>query len=1251
MFDMQIDRHGEHLNLAARRWSMESQSRGTAARHTFLFALVCCLMLPAVLHAAGTVTESSGLRVRSVQYTDAGVRLILEFDAVHRNEQTVAGETVSLPQMGGASYLPRAGEAAVPVFTSWARLAPNGTARVVIRECEYETIPLPSPATWDAEGQPTAFADRTDDTWYPASHVTLGEPGVFREFRVANLHIKPVQVNPARGEARVCRSMEIEIVQQNDVGHHAIDNRPSELSESFLPFYRTFIDWQDSELDDYEIVRRPIAVLAASDLISLPAFHEWLDWKRKRGEEILVVTQNETEWTHTAIHDYLITLYEETRFSYLHIIGSEDWPFAVPPSEGSQYGGGDYHYARLDGEDWFPDVHVGRTSFISNNQQWTTYANKVLRYERDIQLLDTERLGYGITSSTGTGWGEGVVGVQHMPRTWMLAQQYTQVDTFYQFYQTPLHILEGYLEAGVGYWTNIGYLVSSPLHDSVDLPEDVLSFFSDLSEMDNWSSYSGLTYIESAVALSTPVALRGAVAAIGIQTADNSPMILAAASAGVNEAVHLQNVRTTGQALTGGWLNVIRTFEEHDLNRCHYALRSLHLCGDPTVWLQKGVPGPLEVDAPLTVVEGQSMYAIEVQDEQSNPVEGALVAVVVENESENRYEQTTELTGADGTAFPVLLAHDGDTITFTVSHGDFIPFQSEINVGGTDASLGITMIDVSDDPAEGAVGDCDGLIEAGETVLLRPIVQNFGSGEETGVTITASTEDDWGSFTVGTLEYGTLAAGEEFTPENALLLEIERSAQHRWVLRVDLLVEGSESSRETAFDLVLNAPTYAMVSHESSLPPQPGTTTELSFEIVNAGETPGEDGIATLLSHSEFLEIIDNEVAFESISNGEAATIGPFTVHATNASTPGYPAQVTLLTADGNSHEDTLRTVVNLGEVDATDPAGPDTYGYYAYDDSDDNYLHAPVFDWVEIDPSAEDPDFNGTAVCENAYEVEVIELPFTVQFYGVEYDTITVSPDGWVALGNRYGQMQPMNHPLPSPASPAAIIAPYYEDLTFNDENVYSYLDEETGRFILEWSAVHVNDFQHHPGPYSFEVIFHDHEPGEGPESGDHEFTMQYLDLTPQPGNSYDSIRWPVAGIQDHTYSRGLQLYYFDHYHAGSSVIEPERAIRFTTEPWQDTGSLDEPGPLPRAWSIDRIWPNPFNDHTRMSVALPEAGRLEIVLYDLLGREVRTLLREEKPAGYHMVSIDAAGLPGGVYFVRTKWNSRTDVRKLVLVR
>jgi spore coat protein CotH/photosystem II stability/assembly factor-like uncharacterized protein len=88
-----------------------------------------------------------------------------------------------------------------------------------------------------------------------------------------------------------------------------------------------------------------------------------------------------------------------------------------------------------------------------------------------------------------------------------------------------------------------------------------------------------------------------------------------------------------------------------------------------------------------------------------------------------------------------------------------------------------------------------------------------------------------------------------------------------------------------------------------------------------------------------------------------------------------------------------------------------------------------------------------------------------------------------------------------------------------------------------------------------------------------------------------------------------------------------------------------------PSAFRLAQNYPNPFNPETRIEFQLPFAGPVSLVVYDLLGREVATLVDDVLQAGPHAVPWNAARFSTGVYFYRLHAGAFTQTRKLLLMR
>jgi Secretion system C-terminal sorting domain len=79
--------------------------------------------------------------------------------------------------------------------------------------------------------------------------------------------------------------------------------------------------------------------------------------------------------------------------------------------------------------------------------------------------------------------------------------------------------------------------------------------------------------------------------------------------------------------------------------------------------------------------------------------------------------------------------------------------------------------------------------------------------------------------------------------------------------------------------------------------------------------------------------------------------------------------------------------------------------------------------------------------------------------------------------------------------------------------------------------------------------------------------------------------------------------------------------------------------------------YPNPFNPTTTITYEIPKDGFVTLKVYDILGREVATLVNEFKTAGKYYVNFNAGNLASGMYFYRFKSGSYISTKKMMLLK
>jgi len=108
------------------------------------------------------------------------------------------------------------------------------------------------------------------------------------------------------------------------------------------------------------------------------------------------------------------------------------------------------------------------------------------------------------------------------------------------------------------------------------------------------------------------------------------------------------------------------------------------------------------------------------------------------------------------------------------------------------------------------------------------------------------------------------------------------------------------------------------------------------------------------------------------------------------------------------------------------------------------------------------------------------------------------------------------------------------------------------------------------------------------------------------------------------------------------------QTVYKFTTEP---IGIQPISTEIPKQFLLHQNFPNPFNPATDIKFQIANSGFISLVVYDILGREITTLVNEHLKAGLYSVSWDASNYPSGVYFYTLLTNNFYESKKMILLK
>ena len=290
--------------------------------------------------------------------------------------------------------------------------------------------------------------------------------------------------------------------------------------------------------------------------------------------------------------------------------------------------------------------------------------------------------------------------------------------------------------------------------------------------------------------------------------------------------------------------------------------------------------------------------------------------------------------------------------------------------------------------------------------------------------------------------------------------------------------------------------------------------------------------------------------------------------------------------------------------------------------------------------------------------------LPFTFVYDGFAYTSIQISTNGWLELGTgTIGSLRGLSsagqlggfftQALGTTARPTKVLAPWWTDMSTGSAGAitYKYTGSSPNRVAtIQWKNVAANfDETNTTMKLNFQVVLYE---------GTNIVEFRYGPLV--PGTFSLGASGAGCGFKDHL---GGDYHAYD-LSRGTAGLSANLALALTpVDNWPGADSCyhietsgltsaDEPSPvLPVAFSLRQNYPNPFNPSTTIAYDVAERSFVTLAVYDILGREVATLVNGVESAGYHSAVFDGAAFPSGVYFYRLTAGAYTDTKKLLLLR
>ncbi|MEE9450063.1 MAG: C25 family cysteine peptidase, partial [Ignavibacteriaceae bacterium] len=1078
----------------------------------------------------------------------------------------------------------------------------------------------PARESW-IEGKPeTQYLENKEsyssESFYPQQIVRVEEPAVFRDFRIARISIFPIRYSPAKQEIEAYSSITIRVNYGLGIGINPKLTPQKPIAPSFDKLYRSFIFNYDEVLQQRYGGRtegHDIMLCIMPD-IYIEEFQPYADWKHKSGTEIIVTKFSEigaNQSNPDIIKNYILSVYNTwvNVPTHILIVGDYGSPAGNAPVKywtgwGWTFVNEDY-FVELEGNDYFPEMMIGRFTNYNGTSGGGEYilqvmVDKFLKYERYPYTGETAWYKKG-TVCSNNAYPTQVPTKRFAAQSMLEYGHFTSVDTMMSNSQCTYDVSDivaainngrSYLNyRGEGWYdgwhANCYYFNTSHVNslNNGNKLTFVTSIGCGVAAFDQGNVF-GEAWIEMGSLTEPP---RGGCAFIG-PTSNTHTYWNDNIDKGIYVGMFQEGLDSPGEALLRGKLYMYQYFGNTMEVEYHYKVYCV--LGDPSMHIWKDIPKPVTVTYPNEIYVGFNQLQITVTETSSGlPVNNARICI------SGNDVYVTGTTDASGTAILDMTPASAGTLNLTVTGGDVVPKEESIIV-----SIGIENITPHGDPfVTDLDGNDDGLINPNENCSITFTLKNWGTITSNGVYAILSVPDSVKTYVemiTDSVTFGNIAPNDSITGA-PFQFYVKPECPVGYEIPFQLHVSSTTSSwdyiaNEEVHGCKLNFDEFFVDDEGSVLRNyrmDPGETVKVTFKILNTGDDIAPDVTGIISTNDPYMTIVDSMAVFGTIlpdsnSINESDT---YTITVSASCPVKYNAIFTLkLSTENGLYPYSLTDSVTLPVAmpSASDPTGPDLYGYYAYSSHDVLWDQHPEYNWVEIEAiGTEIPKPGGVSDF-----TQTVNLPFNFKYYGNNFTQLRISGDGWIAFGSGT-QTKSLNCSLPCLDTLNNMTAVFWDDFFSNGPQgggkLFYYSDENDHRFIIEWDTV-----PHKPeitDKETFEIILLD--PAYYPTpTGDGEIIFQYKEV--------EEVGSCTVGIENNTEDVGLQYLYNEIYDATANEVINGFAIKFTTNGptvVSVDGEINSENILPDAYALEQNYPNPFNPETRIRYAIPEPGHVTL--------------------------------------------------------
>ncbi len=1013
---------------------------------------------------------------------------------------------------------------------------------------------------------------------YPESPLTTSERFVMRDLNVLNIQVIPFRYSPSIKDLEIIESMDIIISVVGDrQTQYSTDRLPS---KAFDPLYSTLVVNYENRDREEEFQQPAVLYICGGNSENNNWFQQLVNWRHKRGYVVYTASVNDIGNSTNSIKNYIENAYESFNPppEFVGLVGDAGGSYNVPTFDecwGHDWGGceGDFPYTQLDGNDFFPEVFVGRIS-VNSTSELGTVINKIIHYEKATYMSTMpdyyERAALiGDPSSSGMST---IITNEYIENI-MSAYDMEDIRTNYGD-GGYASWMRNRLEEGMLYMNYRGYVgVSgfggSDINNANNGHKLPFATFLTCGTGDFASTSISEDFLRAG-SISNP---KGGVAAVGTATLSTHTMFNNIVAMGIYDGIFSQNTETVGAAVAHGKLVMYNTYPTNPSNWVSAFTQWNNLMGDPVTHLWTDTPKSIQLIYDGSIPIGTNFIDIKVLNE-GIPLSDAMVTLLKGNDE---LFVSGYSNGSGDVTLPIHAFITTGTASITVTKKNYKPYEGELiitnsgSIANVDPSLEFELNELS--------GNNDGLLNPGESIELRVPVRNYGQSILTNVSATLTTESELVEIMEDECSYGSSLSPGETSFGTGFSFSISPEAEEMEDLKLRIRLDSEFAVNIGVSEVVV--PVYGVdlnvvgydINSGNVIILEPGIASDIQITLSNDGSISTSELMGELNFYGSAVQIYDGDGHWNPIEPGANQTsAGWFTIRPSLNVINGSVYSMKLWVYSDEGYQNEISFPIYVGAVSQTDPLGPDEYGYFMYDSEDTDYDLAPEYDWIEINPSQ---GGNGSSLnlSDDGYgnfynSIAHVSLPFPFSFYGDIYESITVCTNGWISFG--HSELESFrNYPVPGAGGPSPMVAVFWDDLkTSGNGNVYTYADPNNEYFVIEWYNMKTENYN---SPNTFELILYNEEV---PPFNDGVMKMQYHTFNNTSSGDFSGYSprhgsYCTVGLENKMGNVGLQYTFDNGYSPAAMPLGNQTAILVTTQPTINMTEVAVPMEVNENWNL----------------------------------------------------------------------------------